>query len=254
MALSGVDLACWDLLARAERKPVFELLGGVATAIPAYATSNNLDLVQQYGYIAMKLTHRWRTPADEDAVESKLAEARAALGPAARLMVDCYMSWDAAVARRLAARLRDYHVYWFEDVLTPDALTELAELRPQVKPIALAAGEHEMTEQGFALAAAAGAFDIWQPDVTWCGGISGALRILAVAAAARTPVVLHRGGEPWGLHLILATGCEKLAETMPERWQPDGEQLWLDEPQVVAGCIAPTDAPGFGVRLNQALL
>ena len=64
-----------------------------------------------------------------------------------------------------------------------------------------------------------GALDLWQPDLTWGGGITGTLRILALARRHGVPVVPHRGGEPWGLHLIVATDCLDLAETMPHRWQ-----------------------------------
>ena len=67
-------------------------------------------------------------------------------------------------------------------------------------------------------------------------------------------MALHRGGEPWGLHLIVASDCLDLAETMPERWQKPRDDLWLDEPEVVAGVIEPSDEPGFGVRLNESLL
>ena len=270
MALSGVDLALWDLVGQAERQPVYQLLGGAAREVRAYATSGDAELTASHGYTAMKLSHQGGSTAgtprqlpdeaarSEDAAEAALATARDVLGDDADLMVDCYLSWDSPLAERMAARLGPYRVRWFEDVLTPDHLEELAALRPRVAPVQLAGGEHEMTEAGFARAAAAGngagALDVWQPDITWCGGISAGLRILELARPAGTPVVPHRGGEPWGLHFIVATDCEQLAETMPERWQPGADTLWLGEPTVAGGAIAPTDAPGFGVRLNEELI
>ena len=90
--------------------------------------------------------------------------------------------------------------------------------------------------------------------MTWAGGITGTLRILALARRHRVPVVPHRGGEPWGLHLIVATDCVDLAETMPHRWQEPRDDLWLGEPEVIDGTIEPGDEPGFGVRLNEELL
>ena len=270
MALSGVDLALWDLLGQAERQPVYQLLDGTSRKVRAYATSGDIELTAAHGYTAMKLSHRGSSTVGntgesvetaaqgEDAAEAALAAARDALGDQADLMVDCYLSWDAELAERMARRLGPYRVRWFEDVLTPDHLEELAALRPRVAPIQLAGGEHEMTEAGFARAAAAGggtgALDVWQPDITWCGGISAALRILELARPSRTPVIPHRGGEPWGLHFIVATDCEQLAETMPERWQPGADELWLGESIVADGGIKPTDAPGFGVALNEELL
>ena len=255
MALSGVDLALWDALARAERVPVHRLIGPRTKGrVTAYATGGDLELAARYGYGAMKLSHRWRTEADLESAGELLAAARAALGPTARLMVDCYLSWPVAVAARMGELLAPYAPYWFEDVATPDHLAELAALRPRVKPVLLAGGEHDFTPAAFAAIAGHGALDLWQPDVTWAGGITGTLRILELARRHGVPVVPHRGGEPWGLHLIVATDCLDLAETMPRRWQEPREDLWLGEPEVTGGTIEPGDEPGFGVRLNEDLL
>ena len=164
------------------------------------------------------------------------------------------MSWDSEVTSEMARRLAPYNLYWFEDVLTPDDLPEVAALRPLVKPVNLAGGEHEFTHHGFRAIAGAGALDIWQPDITWCGGITAALRVLDLAGDAGVKVVPHRGGEVWGLHFIAATGCDDLAETHPNRWQEDSETLWLAEPISQDGYITPPDRPGFGVVLNEAML
>ena len=61
-------------------------------------------------------------------------------------------------------------------------------------------------------------------------------------------------GEPWGLHVIVATDCLDLAETMPHRWQEPRDDRWIGEPEVFDGSIDPGDEPGFGVRLNEELL
>ena len=255
MALSGIDLALWDALGRAERCPVHRLIGPRTKGrVRAYATSGDAELTARYGYTAMKLSHRWRAEPDFDAAVELIGAARSTLGPQAQLMVDCYMSWPVEVAARMAELLSPHAPYWFEDVATPEHLAELAALRPRVKPVLLAGGEHDYTPAAFAQIARHGALDLWQPDVTWAGGITGTLRILKLARAHGVPVVPHRGGEPWGLHLIVATDCLNLAETMPERWQEPREDLWLDEPEVLAGSIEPNDEPGFGVRLNEALL
>ena len=114
MALSGVDLALWDALARAERCPVHRLIGPRTKGrVPAYATGGDVELTARYGYSAMKLSHRWQTEADFESAASRLAAARAALGPAARLMMDCYMSWPVEVAAGMAELLAPYQPYWF---------------------------------------------------------------------------------------------------------------------------------------------
>ena len=256
MALSGIDLALWDLLGKTQRRPVYDLIGGLAVdRVRAYANSQDLERDRDAGYTAVKIgthTSSWHGKADKTV--AAVAAARKVFGREALVMADCYMAWDAADAVDMAERLSNYDVYWFEDVLTPDDLVELAELKPRVKPVLLAGGEHHFTHHDFAAIAKAGSLDVWQPDITWCGGITAGLRIVELARGAGVPVVPHRGGEIWGLHLIAATGCGELAETMPHRWRPPYDELWLDEPRAVDGYIAPLDRPGFGVVLNEEML
>ena len=102
--------------------------------------------------------------------------------------------------------------------------------------------------------ARAGALDVWQPDITWCGGITAGLRIVKLARQTGTPVVPHRGGEPWGLHLIAGTECEPLAEMVLGKRYAPRDELWLDAPFPRDGRVEVGDAPGFGVRLGEDLL
>ena len=95
---------------------------------------------------------------------------------------------------------------------------------------------------------------MWQPDITWCGGITAGIRILDIARQAGIPVAPHRGGEVWGLHLIAGSDCIDLAEVLPGMRGADRDDLWMDEPSAVNGFISPTDASGFGVRLNEEML
>ena len=256
MALSGIDIALWDLLGRAERQPVYALLGGAsAPSIRAYASGDDPEWFAESGFTAHKVP--FSRPAGASAFELAAAaaeESRRHLGADALLMFDCYMAWDAAATREMARTLAPYDIYWFEDVLTPDDLDGLAALRPQIKPIQLAGGEHDFTHHRFADIARAGALDIWQPDVTWCGGVTATRRIVEQAQEAGATVVLHRGGEPWSLHVIAGTACEELGELVLGNRHRTHEQLWLDAPQPVDGYLTPSDAPGFGLRLNEDLV
>ena len=256
MALSGVDLGLWDVVGKAERKPVAGLLTrSPRGAIRAYATGADTEWYAELGFTAHKMAHRWT--GDEggyDSAEAAAQRARAAFGDGAEIMFDVYMSWDRAVTLEMARRLRAYNVFWFEDTLTPDALHENARLRPLVHPINLAGGEHEFTHHGFAEVARAGAYDIWQPDITWCGGITAGLRILDIARTAGAQVVPHRGGEVWGLHFIAATDCEDMGEVLPGARGGERDELWVGEPQPAGGYLTLNDEPGFGVRPNEDLL
>ena len=255
MALSGVDLALWDLLGRATNRPVYELLGGLQNPkVQAYASGKFFSNYLEMGFSATKIPCKWSEPGDFERTELLVANAREVMGPSALVMLDCYMSWDREVALEMRRRLERYDLYWFEDILTPDHKRELAALRPRLAPINLAAGEHEFTLAGFQALAEVGALDIWQPDVTWCGGLTGALPILDLAEKHAIPVCLHRGGEVWGLHLIAASNCLCLAELVLPEAQPDQMQVWLGEPFVIDGCLRVNDRPGFGVDPNPEIV
>jgi L-rhamnonate dehydratase len=252
MALSGIDLALWDLLGRAEGKSVCQLLGGVKRSqVKAYATGMDLAWYRDLGFEAQKAP---LSQADDQQVVAWAAEARRVFGPQAQLMADCYMAWDAPTCIRLAQALEPYRIHWFEDVMLPDDVEGLAELRPQIKPIQLAGGEHDFTHYGFAALARVGALDIWQPDLTWCGGLTAGLRIAALAEKHGIPMVPHRGGEVWGLHLLAAGYCQDLAERVMGARDAGRDSLWLGEPEPHEGCLMVGDEPGFGVRINEDML
>lgn len=252
MGLSGIDLALWDLLGKAEGKSVCDLLGGVKRPkVRAYATGMDLAWYRDLGFDAQKAPV---AQADEAQMVDWAEKARGLFGPDALLMADCYMAWDSATCLRMAEALEGYGIHWFEDVLLPDDVEGLAALRPRLKPIQLAGGEHDFTHYGFAALARAGALDIWQPDLTWCGGLTAGLRIARLALEHDVPLVPHRGGEVWGLHLLAAGYGEDLGELVMGVRDADRDVLWLDEPGPVEGCLAVGAAPGFGVRVNEAML
>ena len=256
MALSGVDLALWDLWGRATRRSVCELLGGPRHArIRAYATGGDLSRHRDQGFSAYKLPYQFGGVEQGPDELVRWAEgARPALGAEGLLMIDGYMSWGPEQARRAAAALAPYDIYWFEDLLLPDQVEAQAALRPQIKPVLLAGGEHEFTHYGFAELARAQALDLWQPDVTWCGGLTAARRIVELAREHQIPVVFHRGGEVWGLHLIAAGFGDPLAELVLGDHQAPKDQVWLDEPQAQDGYLSAPQEPGFGVRVNRDML
>lgn len=255
MALSGVDLALWDLLGQAERKPVYDLLGGrKRDRIRAYATGSNFALARDKGFTAVKFFQGWTGDSDYDAAAETAALARETVGPNGEVMIDSYMGWAPEVVLKMAHRLAPYEILWFEDTCTPDHLEELAKLRPQVKPILLAGGEHDFSHHTFERIASTGALDIWQPDITWCGGITAGLRILEIARRYGIPVIPHRGGEIWGLHLLMATDCTEPAEAHSDQWIPASDGLWLGMPDVIGGYLQPDESPGFGVTVNTSMI
>ena len=256
MALSGVDLALFDLLGKAESKPVYDLIGGAKREkVFSYATGANSELYHKLGYKAHKFPHRWSgSEADYDTAVETADKTRDMFGPDGMLMIDTYMSWDKPVTIEMAKRLSQFRIYWYEDVLNPDDLVGQAELRSLIGDTILAGGEHEFTHYGFDNIAKTEALGIWQPDITWCGGLTAGIRIVELANKHGIPVSPHRGGEVWGLHLLVATDCADLAEFHSDHIEEKRDMLWLNEPTPNNGYISPNDNPGFGVALNEAML
>ena len=255
MAMSGVDLALWDLLGKAEDIPVYKLIGPRQKEnIRAYATGVDPEWYAEMGFTAHKFPQIWTSEDDYEIAVKRAEQARMLMGQNALIMIDTYMSWNREVTIQMADHLKNYNIYWFEDILTPDDLLGQSELRPMVNPILISGGEHEFTHHGFKNLADTGALDIWQPDITWCGGITAGLRILEIAQEYGIPVVPHRGGEVWGLHLIATSSCANLAEILPGTQNAPKDNLWIGEPSAKNGFICPPDDPGFGVTVNLDLI
>jgi L-alanine-DL-glutamate epimerase-like enolase superfamily enzyme len=245
MALSGVDLALWDLRGKATGKPVYELLGGLRNpVIPAYA-SIGAEVTDEAarGFRHVKL-HMPRPSPGLEANVAVVRQAREALGPEVALYTDAFLAWDLETTLRLAEAFVAHDVRWIEEPLSPDDLDGYAELVRR-SPIPIAGGEHEYGDHGFREILERRAHAILQPDASWCGGLTALRRIFALAAERDVWVVPHRGAEVWGLHAIAALSDRPLAES-GRPWV-----TWLrGAPAIDRGTITMTGAPGFGVELD----
>lgn len=240
MAISALDLALWDAAARERGVSVCGLLGGPAGArVPCYITGGKPEEAVARGFTAVKLSCGTMTP--DDAV-ARVAVARDQIGPDVRLMTDAAMRWDVEGSLRAAEGFARYGVEWLEEPLPPDDLAGYAELVRR-SPVPIAGGEHEFTIHGFRELAAHRAHAIWQPDVTWTGGLTQLRAIFALGLELGIPVVPHRGAEVWALHAIAALSPQPLAES-GRPWL-----TWLHgEPQPSRGYVVVPDGPGFGVE------
>ena len=247
MALSGVDLALWDLRGQAERRPVVELLGGsVDRAIPVYHTAWGAIAPELIGQFRAFKLHVGEHQAAEraESVARAVAQARAVVGPDCPLMLDAWMKWDVPTTLAIAERVAAHRVGWIEEPLSPDDLVGYAALRERC-PVPIAGGEHEFTALGFAPLIEGRLHQVLQPDVCWCGGLTELVKIYRLAQAAGLRVCPHRGAEVWALHAIAALDAEPLAES---------GRPWLTwvrgQPPVRDGTIRLSDEPGFGARVE----
>ncbi len=261
-AISAVDLALWDLFARQRDMPVYALLGGpVRTALPCYATGPNPEWAVGEGFVGGKLplVHgpAEGTPGLRANVE-RFAAARAAVGPDALLMLDCWMALDLPYALRLVEALHPLGLYWIEEAFLPDDYWAYRDLRRRLPPgVRVAAGEHEWTRYGFRLLLDFEAVDVVQPDVNWCGGLTELIRIAALADARGLPVIPH-GSSVYSYHFAASRPSTTLSEFLmmhptASAVVPMFAPLLLGEPVPEKGVVTLTDRPGLGVELNPAV-
>jgi L-alanine-DL-glutamate epimerase-like enolase superfamily enzyme len=201
-ALSALDMALWDLRARALGEPLWRLLGGARSSVPCYATVGlpgyeeaelvavcRASIEAGFGGVKMLVAAGGRS-VDEDA--RRVHAVRNAIGPQAALMLDANCGMTVAAAKRLAMQVEDCDIAWFEEPVLGNDLEALAALRRTVR-LPIAAGQMAQSMAWFRDALTRGAVDWLQPNAAFCGGISGLLRILALAEAHATPVA-HAGG------------------------------------------------------------
>ena len=254
-AISAIDLALWDLKGKVLGCPVWSLIGGPSRdAITCYATGADTDWHMELGFTATKLPCP-HGPADGlaglDANEALVSRTRSLIGPAAELMLDCWMALDIEYTVRLAERLWPYGLRWIEDCLHPDDHAGWDTLRARLPSQGLATGEHWYTPLPFAQAAGRRSIDIFQPDIAWVGGLTACLKIAHIAEPAGIAVMPHAGmntpygqhfayampGTIWGEMFIGTPPGVPLAETrlFPGMAVPDQGQL------------VPSNEPGFGL-------
>jgi len=261
-AISGVDLALWDLLGRLRGEPVHHLLGGaVRDELEFYATGSRPDLAKEMGFIGGKLPlHHGPVEGDEglDNNIALLADMRLRVGDDFWLMYDCWMALDVPYATRLAEQAQDHGLKWIEEPISPDDYWGYAELKRRFPPgMLLTTGEHEATRWGFRMLIEMDCCDVVQPDVGWCGGMSELVRIADLADAHGKLVVPHgssvysyhfvatRHNSPFAEFLMMAPGADEVVPMFAP--QLLGEPV----PQKGRLKVSALDKPGFGVELNR---
>lgn len=258
-AISGVDLALYDLLGKLRGEPVYALLGGpVRDELTFYATGARPDIAQKLGFVGGKLPLHHGPAEGEEGLRrnlEQLRDMRERVGEDFWLMLDCWMSLDVDYAVRLAHRAADYGLKWIEEALPPDDYWGYQRLRQQAPTTMLVAtGEHEATRWGFRQLLEMRCADIIQPDVGWCGGITELLKISALADAHGVMVIPH-GSSVYSYHFVVTRTNSPFAEFLmmhptAEEVVPMFSPMLLDEPLPVDGRMKVPDRPGFGVRLN----
>jgi L-alanine-DL-glutamate epimerase-like enolase superfamily enzyme len=261
-AISGVDIACWDLLGRSLGQPLWRLLGGQCRErVPAYASGGWAPVggigkqLMQYverGHRAVKMRVGLQDRSVDDSA-ARVREVRQTVGPDIGLMVDAHGTWSVREARRFARKVEDCDLGWLEEPVSPENVRGQAEVRAATD-IPIAAGESEQTRFAFRDLIAAGAVDVCQPDPAIAGGITETLRIAALAAAHDLTVAPHLWGGAVlfaaGLHLCVATPCATTVE-FSRGENPLLNDLTEEGFDLEDGFVRAPSRPGLGLTLRR---
>ncbi len=258
MALAAIDIALWDIKAKAAELPLWKLLGGTPGALLAYNTDggwlnwSKKQLIEgakktlDDGFRGVKLKIGSPDPHDD---LDRIQAVRDCIGPRVNLMVDANGAWDLPTAIKFGGRLADYNVHWLEEPLPPDDVTAHVRLAQAIEtPIAL--GESLYSVTAFRDFIVAGGVHFVQPDAIRLGGVTPCWQTLELAGAFGLPVVPHAADMMQiHQHLALAHSACSWMEYIP--WL----RACFQEPATVEdGCFRLPQAPGAGSTLTAAAL
>src|SRR5215468_7291097 len=283
-AISGIDIALWDIAGKVARLPLYRLLGGCRDRVEAYASGgfyqegksldDLADEAERYraqGFTGMKMkigrnpstqTHLRHLAEHAELCEvepeediARVAAVRKALGPRAKLMVDVNCAWSPAMAIQMGRALEPYDLYWIEEPVTTDDIDGSARVAAALST-PIAGYETELGLYGFRELITRAAVDIVQPDVAWAGGFSECRRVAALAQAHHLMVAPHA----FAGAVLLAASLHLIASipnglVLEFDQNPNGlrDELLKEPIQIDSdGMIRLPEGPGLGLELDPA--
>jgi L-alanine-DL-glutamate epimerase-like enolase superfamily enzyme len=266
MAMSGIDMALWDIRAKAAGWPLYRMLGGASRRVPAYAGGVALGyqppaaLIDEArplidaGYRAVKL--RVGDNARDDI--ARMEAVRTAFGEDLAILTDANTGYDLPTARAVMPAMEALAIGWLEEPFPAHDFRRYRELKLCGRT-PLAAGENHFTRFEFAPVLEAGDITILQPDLSKCGGITEALRIASMAGAQKLPIHPHSSmtgvNQAASIHFLCAIDNAGYFEADVSR-----ANLFRDAlgslPWTIGkdGCVAPNETPGIGVEVDEQFL
>lgn len=261
--MAALDIALWDLKGKYLRQPVWRLLGGHAATVPAYVTFGLLEYDREQlaevarrlvadGHDKLKLVVAIHDANDVAEDAARVLAVRDAVGDGVEVMIDANHLFTPLAAYELCRRVEPYRITWFEEPLQGNDARSLAELRRRTT-IPIAAGQNEGHRWRHRELITAGAIDIVQPNVVYCGGYTEALKVAHLAQAFNLPIANGGGWPHHNAHLIAAVPNGWRVEFHIPMWYV-GNTLFQEPPQPVRGRVTLPDRPGLGLEPNESAL
>ena len=255
LALSAIDIACWDLKGKALGQSVCALLGGLRERVPTYASGalmrpHPIDYLAKAGPRLRDLGFRQMKmqcgsePSIAASVE-RVRVMREAIGPDVDLMCDINQLWSVDHAIEVGRRIEPHHLFWLEDPAAHDDYPGLARIAAALTT-PIAAGEYHYGIAPFRHLLEARAIDIPMIDLLRVGGITQWMKVAGMAEAFNLPVVSHLVPEIH-VHLVAAAPNGLTVEYMP--WTL---QLFEETPKLERGQLVVPAKPGLGLAFDQA--
>jgi L-alanine-DL-glutamate epimerase-like enolase superfamily enzyme len=257
LALSAIDMACWDLKGKAVGKSVWELLGGARDRVLTYASG---ALVRGYPveYLAMagprlvemgfrQMKMQCGSEPTMAASVERVRVMREALGPDIDLMCDINQLWNVNQAIEIGRLVEPYHLFWLEDVTAHDDFAGLARIADALTT-PIAAGEYHYGIVPFRNLLEARSIDIVMIDLMRVGGITPWLKVAGMAEAFNLPVVSHVIPEVH-VHLVSAIPSGLTVEYMPRTLR-----LWEEIPAMEDGLLVVPKRPGLGLAFDRSVI
>lgn len=260
-AMSGVDMALWDLLGKSLGVPVVQLLGGaIRPEMEAYASGGwaGADAIgeQLLGYVDKGFNSiKMRVGVMDETVDysiERVKAARDALGPDIKIMTDAHGTFNVPEAKRFCRGVEDCNLYWFEEPISPDNKPGTAEVRATTS-IPIAAGESEFTRFNIRDLIDLRAVDVVQPDSAIIGGITEAWRVAALTSAYQLELAPHCWGSAFsfmaGVNIAFASPSAAIIE-FSSGGNPMMYDLVNEKIEARNGMIPQPTAPGLGLSVN----
>ena len=266
-ALSGIDVALWDIKAKALGVPVWQLLGGkrqkrmICYASGGWAPAERIGeqlkaFIAKGGYRAVKMRVGTGDGTLAHSVE-RVKRAREALGPDIDIMCDVHGTWTVAEAKRFCRQVADCNIGWLEEPVAPDDHAGMAEVRAYTD-IPIAAGEGEFTRFDFRDLIVNRCIDIAQPDPMLMGGITETMRVDALASAFQVRTAPHLWGSAVGfaagLHCAIAATGGFILEYSAGGGNPLIHELATERFPTDDGHLDAPERPGLGVTIDEAVV